>query len=266
MDEMEGIKVYPDAWRLAHAAADHIVLLAGEAIASHGRFAVALAGGSTPKAAYALLATDEYATRVDWSRVHIFWGDERCVPPDHPDSNYRMAREALLDHVPLPAENVHRMRGELEPGQAAREYEAVLRTFFSPSGADGEAQGETLFPSFDLILLGMGDDGHTASLFPGTVAIHEQTRWVVAQRVEKLEAWRITLTPVVINAAANVTFVVSGAGKAERLRQVLNGPRQPDVLPAQVVDPDSGRLYWLVDGSAASSLPDEDLNPAHPLF
>jgi len=255
MGEMEGKEVYPDASQLAHAVADQFVILAREAIESRGRFAVALAGGATPKAAYALLATDEYATRVDWSRVHVFWGDERCVPPDHPTSNYRMAREALLDHVSLPQENVHRMRGELEPGQAASKYEDVLRAFFCPPSRDRKAPT----PGFDLVLLGMGDDGHTASLFPGTVAIHEQTRWVVAHYVEKLEAWRITLTPVAINAATNVTFVISGLAKAERLREVLNGPYQPHVLPAQIIYPDNGRLHWLVDQAAASSLPGKDL-------
>ncbi len=259
MGELEAITVYPDAGRLARAVADHFVALASEAIETDGRFAVALAGGSTPKAAYVLLASDEYATGVDWSRVQVFWGDERCVPPDHPDSNYRMAREAWLDQVSLPAENVHRIRGELEPDQAAREYEDVLRIFFSPPYRDRKADGNAPVPSFDLILLGMGDDGHTASLFPGTGAIHEQARWVVAHFVEKLDTWRITLTPVVINAAANVTFVVSGSGKAERLHQVLNGPCQPDVLPAQIVNPDGGRLRWLVDRAAASSLPAQDL-------
>ena len=259
MDEMQGIKIYPDAGHLAHATADHFVVLAGEAIASHGRFAVALAGGSTPKAAYALLATREYATRVDWSRVHIFWGDERCVPPDHANSNYRMAREALLDHVPIPTQNVHRMMGELEPVQAASEYQAALGDFFSSASINREKRDETRPPRFDLVLLGMGDDGHTASLFPGTAEIHEQTHWVLAHYVEKLGAWRITLTPVVINAAANVAFVVSGSGKAERLRQVLNDPPQPDILPAQIVNPASGRLHWLLDQTAASSLPNEDL-------
>jgi len=255
MGEMEGVEVYPDASQLAHAVADHFVILAREAIETRGRFAVALAGGSTPKAAYTLLASHEYTARVDWSRVHVFWGDERCVPPDHPDSNYRMAREAMLDHVSLPQENIHRMRGELGPGQAASKYEDVLRAFFSPPSRDRKAPT----PGFDLILLGMGDDGHTASLFPGTAAIHEETRWVVAHYVEKLEAWRITLTPVVINTATNVTFVVSGSGKAERLRQVLTGPYQPDFLPAQIVDPHAGRLHWRVDRAAASLLPDKDL-------
>jgi 6-phosphogluconolactonase len=251
MDELEGVEVYPDAERLAGATAEHFVSLAREAIASQGRFAVALAGGSTPRAAYALLARDTLATRLDWSRVHVFWGDERCVPPDHADSNYRMARQALLDHVPLPAENVHRMRGELEPAQAAAEYEQSLRAFFTSVSRDQTAEPPA---RFDLILLGMGDDGHTASLFPGTAAIREQTRWVMAHFVEKLDAWRITLTPAAINAAANVTFVVSGSGKAQRLGQVLTGPRQPDVLPAQIVNPDYGRLRWLVDEAAATAL------------
>ncbi len=252
--ELERIEVHADAERLAHAAADHFVSLAREAVANNGRFAVALAGGSTPRAAYMLLAGDEFATRVDWSLVHVFWGDERCVPPDHADSNYRMAREALLEHVPLPAENVHRIRGELEPAQAAAEYESALRAFFSPSAEDWQANGETHIARFDLILLGMGDDGHTASLFPGTAAISEHKRWVMANFVEKLHTWRITLTPAVINAAANVTFVVSGSGKAERLRQVLTGPYQPDALPAQLVNPDRGRLRWLVDKAAAALL------------
>jgi 6-phosphogluconolactonase len=249
--ELKRIEVYPDAERLAQATAEHFVALVGEAIAGQGRCAVALAGGSTPRAAYTLLAGDEFASRVDWARVHVFWGDERPVPPDHPDSNYRMACEALLDHVPLPAENVHRMRGELEPAQAAADYEQALRVFFALPSKDQEAEPPA---RFDLILLGMGDDGHTASLFPGTVAIREQTRWVMAHFVEKLDTWRITLTPAIINAAANVTFVVSGSGKAERLRQVLTGRHQPDLLPAQIVDLGRGRLRWLVDEAAAASL------------
>ena len=255
--QLQGIEINRDAEHLAHSAAGHFVTIASEAIADRGRFAVALAGGATPKAAYSLLATNEFATRVNWSQVHIFWGDERCVPPDHADSNYRMAREALLDHVPLPTGNLHRILGELEPSQAAAEYEHALRTFFRSPSREGKAEAGVLPPSFDLILLGMGDDGHTASLFPGTRAIHEQTRWVLAHYVEKLEAWRVTLTPAVINAAANVIFVVSGSGKAGRLCQVLVGPYQPDVLPAQIVSPESGRLRWLVDEAAASSLLDD---------
>jgi 6-phosphogluconolactonase len=236
---MNESRVYPDAASLARAAAEHFVTLATAAIAAHGQFVVALSGGSTPHATYTLLASDELSARVDWPRVRVFWGDERCVPPDHPESNYRMAREVLLDKIPIPAENVHRIRGELPPDQAAMAYQAELEAVLGTGGR------------FDLILLGMGEDGHTASLFPGTAALHEQTRWVVAHYVDKLSAWRVTLTPVAINAAAHVTFLISGAGKAERLQEVLDGPHQPDVLPAQIVRPTDGRLLWLADAAAA---------------
>ena len=252
--ELEEVEVQTDSTNLARAAAHYFVTLASEAIATQGRFTVALAGGSTPEATYKLLATDEFAERLDWSRVHIFWGDERCVPREHPDSNYRMAREAWLDLVPLPAGNVHRIRGELEPGQAASEYEEVLRVFFSVPSGEAETKGEVAVACFDLVLLGMGDDGHTASLFPGTAAINEQTRWVTAHYVEKLSAWRITLTPAAINAASKVIFVVSGPDKASRLQQVLTGPYQPDSLPAQIVKPVAGRARWLVDSAAAALL------------
>ena len=241
--------MYSNAAGLAGAAAAHFVEQAVAAIEARGRFAVALPGGSTPRATYALLAGPEFARRIDWARVHVFWGDERCVPPDHPDSNYSMARETLLDHVPIPVENVHRVRGEIDPAQAADEYERTLRDFFATR--PGEAEAATCF---DLILLGMGGDGHTASLFPGTAAIHEDTRWVVAHFVDQLNAWRLTLTPIAINAAAQVTFLVAGAGKAERLREVLTGPLQPDRLPSQIVQPAAGRLLWLLDTAAAAQL------------
>lgn len=240
---MSEIRTYPDADHLARAAAEHFATLAAEAIAARGQFTVALSGGSTPRAAYALLAAEE----VDWPRVHVFWGDERCVPPDHLDSNYRLAREALLDKVPIPAENIHCIRGEINPEEAAADYERTLRSFFA-------RHPEEPTPCFDLILLGMGEDGHTASLFPGTAALNEQTRWVVAHYVDKLRAWRVTLTPVVINAAAHVTFIVSGAGKAERLREVLTGPYRPDTLPSQIVRPTDGRLLWLTDAAVAGLL------------
>jgi 6-phosphogluconolactonase len=255
---MSEVKVYPDRASLARAAAEHLVAQAAEAVAAHGRFTVALSGGSTPHSTYALLASAdnkhprEFAPRVDWPRVHVFWGDERCVPPDHPDSNYRMAREALLEKVPIPIENVHRIQGELPPDQAAAAYQSKLKSFL---GAGGR---------FDLILLGVGTDGHTASLFPGTAAIHERKQWVVAHHVrrqgrspDKLGAWRITLTPIVVNAAAHVTFLVAGTGKAERLHQVLAGRYQPDVLPAQIVRPAGGQLLWLVDAAAAARLQQE---------
>lgn len=238
------VSIYPDAGALARAAAELVIVLSEEAIAARGRFAVALAGGSTPRTTYALLATEEFANRVDWPRVHIFWGDERCVPPDHIDSNYLLAQQALLDHVPILASNVHRIACEKEPTHAATGYERTLRTFFARF-----SPGRS--PRFDLILLGMGPDGHTASLFPGTAALREKKRWVVAHYIESLAAWRVTLTPKVINSAARVVFLVCGADKAERLHEVLAGPRQPDRLPAQIVRPGDGRLLWLVDSAAA---------------
>jgi 6-phosphogluconolactonase len=234
---MSEIKTYRDLADLAWGAAEQFVRLAAEAITSRGVFNVALSGGSTPLPLYALLALPEWAARVNWPRVQVFWGDERCVPPDHRDSNYRMANNALLGVVPLPVANIHRMRGEIDPAQAAEEYERVIAEV-----------------RFDLILLGMGGDGHTASLFPGTAVIHEQKRRVVAHYVDKLSMWRLTLTPPVINAARNVTFLVAGTDKAERLREVLQGPYQPDVLPSQIVKPEDGQLYWLVDKAAAALL------------
>jgi 6-phosphogluconolactonase len=204
---------------------------------------VALSGGSTPRATYALLATVEFASLVDWPRVHVFWGDERCVPLDDPDSNYRMARETLLDHVPLPTRNVHRIRGEMDPEAAAQAYAAELRAFFG-----------TQWPSFDLVLLGMGNDGHTASLFPGSATLHEDTRAVVAvtAHYEDRPAHRVTLTPPAINSARQVVFLVAGAAKAETLQAVLEGPA--DRFPAQFIRPTSGQLAWLVDSAAASRL------------
>ncbi len=237
------LEVFPTADELMRAAAERFVRGAAETRRSGHPFVVALAGGSTPGALYALLATDGYAKRVDWRRVHALWGDERCVPPDDAASNYRLARETLLDRVPVLAENIHRIHGEDEPVAAAAAYDRELRRLL-----------ERLGRPLDLVLLGMGDNGHTASLFPGAAAIHERERWVVADRVAATPAWRVTFTPVIINAAADVTFLVSGAGKAAMLHQVLDGPYQPDVLPAQVVAPANGRLGWLVDAPAAARL------------
>ena len=247
------IETHADAGQLARAAAEHFVKLATQAIENRQRFSVALAGGSTPKALYTLLATDAFRSRLDWCSTHVFWGDERCLPSDHADSNYRMAREALLDHVPLPASNVHRMEGGDEPEAAAAQYERTLRVFFSESDS---AESERLQQPghFDLVLLGMGADGHTASIFPGTVAVCERERWVVAHRVAQLGVWRITLTPVVLNAARGVIFLVSGRNKADRLREVLTRPYEPESLPAQVVKPSAGNLLWLVDSEAAACL------------
>ena len=231
---------------LALQAARHLTELSREAIRFSGRFTLVLSGGSTPKGLYERLAEAEFSKKLDWDSIHIFWGDERCVPPDHPESNYRMALKSLIDHVPIPPQNVHRIRGEMEPQEAATAYENKLRTFFFPDHVEPPG-----VPGFDLILLGMGVDGHTASLFPKAAALHEQKRWVVAHHVEKLRSWRVTLTPRVINAAHNILFLVSGRDKARCLKEVLQGPYRPDELPAQVIRPESGRLSWMVDAEAA---------------
>jgi 6-phosphogluconolactonase len=240
------IRVCTDAAALASQTAEEFSRLAGECVAAQGRFTVALAGGSTPKAAYGLLASEPSHSHLPWEHIHVFWGDERHVPPDHPESNYRMAHEAMLSKVDIPAANIHRIVAEQEAQQAADAYEATLRTFF------GLAEGE--LPRFDLILLGMGPDGHTASLFPGTAAVHEQVRLVVAPWVEKFNTFRITITPPVLCNAARVVFAAGGADKAETLRQVLQGGYQPEVYPSQVIKPTQGSLLWLVDEAAAAHL------------
>lgn len=233
--------ILPDAAALAQAAADRFVSQARSAIAANGRFTVALSGGSTPKAMLARLVDQP----IEWARVHVFWGDERCVPPDHADSNYRMACDALLNHVPILPANVHRLAGEIDPALAARQYEAELRRVF----------GAVDWPRFDLIWLGLGTDAHTASLFPGTGAIHEQQRWVVGHFVEKLQAYRLTLTPPVINHAEHVIFLVAGADKAAALQSVLSrAPIDPAQFPAQLVHPVAGSLTWLIDQAAAARL------------
>jgi 6-phosphogluconolactonase len=245
------IQTFPTPDALADAVARHIVSCAGEAISIAGRFTFALAGGSTPRAAYSRLATRDSRLKVDWQRTHVLWGDERCVPPDDPQSNYRMAQETLLDRVPILAENIHRIRGEDDPEQAAAEYERGLRGLLPREQHPHPERSEG---SLDLVLLGLGDDGHTASLFPGQAAVHETERWVVAVPAPTGNIWRVTLTPAVLNLAKNVTFIVSGASKAPRLEQVLQGPFTPDLLPAQAIRPIHGRLTWMVDEAAAGRL------------
>jgi 6-phosphogluconolactonase len=229
----------PDA--LADAVARHIVTCAANAVATTGRFTIALSGGSTPKAAYSRLATRDSRLDLDWRVTHILWGDERCVPPDDPRSNYRMAKEALLDRVPIPARQIHRIRGEGDPEKAASEYEREIRRLLGGR-------------SLDLVLLGLGEDGHTASLFPGQPSVRETSRWVMAVPAPDGKLWRVTLTPVILNAAHNVTFIVSGTSKAARLQQIIEGPFTPDLLPAQAIHPTNGKLTWMVDEAAAGQL------------
>lgn len=243
--------VHPTPIDLTRAAADRIVAAASTAIGAGGRFVMALSGGSTPHALYTLLAGPTYRPRIDWTHVHLFFGDERCVPPEGAASNYHMARESMLAHVPIPAAQVHRMRGEDDPTAAAVAYEGELRTLFdTPAGPPATRPGAR----FDLVLLGMGDNGHTASIFPRSTAVREGTRWVVADQVDAVPASRVTLTPPIINAAAEVLFLVAGADKASMLKRVLEGPSEPDLLPAQSIVPRDGRLAWLVDAAAAAAL------------
>ncbi len=237
---MTEIRRFDDAEALAQAAAQFFVDAANAAIKARGRFNVVLSGGSTPRDLHCILA-QKFHDAVAWSKVNVFWGDERPVAPDHPDSNYHMAKETLLDAVPIPPENVHRMPSEHEPQEAATAYTETLKQHF-----------EGQFPTFDLIFLGMGDDGHTASLFPGTAALQEHDQWVIANHVPKLSTWRITLTIPVINAAHQIAFLVSGTKKADTLREVVNGPYLPEQFPAQYIEPSNGVLIWFVDEAAGS--------------
>jgi 6-phosphogluconolactonase len=240
-----GVQIFDDAEQVARAAADLFVRLSDEAIAERGTFSVALSGGTTPKRIYELLASDEYRARVNWASVHVFFGDERTVPPDHADSNYRMANEAMLSQVPVPAQNVHRIDGVGDAAANASRYESEMRGYFG-GGAD--------WPRLDLVMLGMGDDGHTASLFPGSAALGETGAWVVANWVEKFNTWRITLSAPAINNARHVVFLVTGAGKADRLREVIKGERDTTRLPSQMIQPRDGTLSWFVDRAAAEKL------------
>jgi 6-phosphogluconolactonase len=240
---MTAIRVLPDPQALAEAAARHVVERAQAAIRERGRFSIALSGGSTPRDLHLRLAGPPLRNQIDWARVHVFFGDERCVPPDDARSNFRMADETLLSKVPIPPAQIHRVRGELPPEEAAADYERQLREFFGDEP-----------PRLDLVLLGMGDNGHTASLFPGLTAVREQQRWVVAEYVAEVSMWRITLTPVVLNQARADVFLVAGQAKAQMLRQVLEGAFAPDALPAQVVRPGLGEVIWMVDAAAAADL------------
>lgn len=248
-------RVAEDPVALSHAAARHFVACARAAVQSRGKARLALSGGSTPKATFRLLAdpAQQYRSQMPWEKIDIYWVDERCLPPDHPDSNYHMTRENLLDHVPIPPAQIHRIQGELNPEEAAAKYESELRNQFRLEGAQG--------PVFDLLALGMGDDGHTASLFPHTEALHEMLRLAVANHVPQQKYdWRITLTWPVIVEARELFFLIAGKDKADPLNRVLEGPYNPESLPSQLIQPRSGRLLMLLDKQAAALLPAPDAN------
>jgi 6-phosphogluconolactonase len=244
--------VEPDPAALARRAAQYFVEMAGEAAEAQGRARIAISGGATPQAAFELLAdpTQPWRARMPWDLLDLYWVDERTVAPDDPGSNFGMVREALLDHVPLRPDQIHRIEGELDPEVAAARYESELRNSFRLEGAE--------IPRFDLVALGLGDDGHTASLFPHTEAIHEMGRLAVANHVPQKETWRVTLTWPVINCARSVFFLAAGSGKAAILKEVLTGPRDPERLPSQLIRPASGILTFILDKAAAALLPATD--------
>ncbi len=248
------IRVVDDRGALARAAAELFAAAARKAAARGDFWSVALSGGSTPRDLYRLLAdpAEPFRAAIPWEAVRVFWGDERHVPPDHPDSNYRMAREALLDRAPISVDNVHRIHAEdPDAATAAAAYEETLAAVFhlAPPDARGSAA-----PRLDLVLLGIGPEGHTASLFPGSPALHDEAHWVAAPFVEKLAAHRITMTPRALNAAAQIVFLVAGDDKAPAVRAVLQGDAAPDLYPARAIRPADGELLWLLDRAAAGLL------------
>lgn len=242
-------RISPTPAAVAQAAAKLFADTVVAAVQTRGRARIAISGGTTPKAMFALLAdpAQPFLKQIPWDKLDLYWVDERCVPPTDADSNYRMTNEALLSKVPLAPERIHRMEGELDPVAAAARYESTIRNTFRLEGAET--------PTFDLVLLGMGDDGHTASLFPHTEAINDLTDIVTANHVPQKDTWRITLTWPVINQGREVAFLIEGAAKAQVLHDVLLGPYQPDTYPSQIIRPASGRLTFLLDPAAASKLP-----------
>jgi 6-phosphogluconolactonase len=238
--------VVENSEQLAVEAANRLVSIAKESIESRGRFDIALSGGNTPRRLYEMLADQPLREQLDWGKTYVFWGDERRVPPSHEDSCYRMARETLLDKVPVPQENIFRMQGEGLQNSAMQDYENKLMRHFKLSSRE--------FPRFDLILLGLGTDGHTASIFPGTRAVSDMTNMVIVYEVPKLRVERITLSRAVINNARNIMFLVSGADKALALANTLEGPSMRSTYPAQGIAPSDGQLIWVVDKAAAENL------------
>jgi 6-phosphogluconolactonase len=232
------IRVMGDESTVARAAAERVIQAAASAVETTGRFHLALSGGRTPRPVYELLAADGNLGRIQWAAVHIYFTDERQVPPTHADSNFRLASDTLLDLVPIPPQNIHRMKGELEPEAAAAEYGRMLSETFSDGG-------------LDLAILGVGEDGHTASLFPRHPALQERQHRCVAARIDQLGAWRITLTAPFLNRSREVMVLVTGENKAGIVQQVLEGEPDPLRLPIQLIDPPEGRITWILDSAAA---------------
>jgi 6-phosphogluconolactonase len=239
------ITILPGGEQFSHAAARYIVQVANEALAAHGRFTIALSGGSTPQGVYSLLALEPYRNQIDWTKAEVFWGDERCVPPDDAESNYHQAHEVMLSKLAIPASQIHRMPADQSDRVvAAAAYEQELRRVF----------GTNKVPSFDLIQLGLGPEAHTASLFPHQASLRETERLVIPVSVPKPPPARLTFTPPLLNAAKHILFLVTGAEKADAVQAVLEGNYQPDEYPAQIVRPTQGEVTWMLDTAAASKL------------
>ncbi|MFQ5864594.1 MAG: 6-phosphogluconolactonase [bacterium] len=237
------IQVYSSKSELVKAVTEKIINAINRSVYQQGVCYLALAGGNTPRDVYSLVAKEHVKNHVSWNNVHLFWGDERTVPPDHPESNYGMVKHSLLDHIAIPAENIHRIPAEMAPRQAAEEYTRGLHGLF-----------KEMPPHFDLILLGVGGDGHTASLFPGTDVLNENSQPVAAVFVPKLNTWRVTLTLPVLNAAREIIFLVSGSSKSEIVRRIMSVEQPTKELPASLIHPENGMVHWMLDSDAAIAI------------
>jgi len=242
---MNAIKIFPDLESWTKEAVTNFLHIADDSLNKRGVFTVALSGGGTPIPVYREMGIAGNTKQLPWSDIHLFWGDERHVPPDHEKSNFKMVKEQLLDQIPIPEDNVHRVPAEMEARMAAFSYEEVLRGFF-----DGER------PQFDLVFLGLGEDGHTASLFPHSAGLNEEERWFIANFSPQKEEWRLTLTKNAINSARNIVVLVRGRSKATMMAEVLTGPVEPEDKPIQLISPEDGNLIWILDREAAQMLPD----------
>jgi 6-phosphogluconolactonase len=237
------LHIFKNPNELSHAAAKWIAGDIAATLKKQDRYTIALSGGSTPKALHQILAAPPYKEQIDWSKLHIFWGDERAVPFEDDRNNAKMAFDTLLNFVPVPAAQIHVMRTDMGPEQSASEYENILHRYFDKTAN-----------SFDLVLLGMGDDGHTLSLFPGTAAVHEEKAWTIAFFLQAQDMYRITLTKTIVNRSAKIAFLTTGTAKAHALKEVQQGAYNPDLYPSQVIKPVSGELHWFVDEAAATGL------------
>jgi 6-phosphogluconolactonase len=259
------LHIYKDAEELSNAAAGWIATTISTTLKTRDRFTIALSGGSTPERLHRILAAAPYKDQVDWSRMHIFWGDERAVPFEDSRNNAKMAYDTLLNFVAVPDSQIHVMRTDITPEQSALEYEKILHQYFDAVPGGTSAYGKTngkdatgatgLLPnSFDLVLLGMGDDGHTLSLFPGTQVVHEEKAWATSFFLKAQDMYRITLTKTIVNRAARIAFLTTGPKKTHALKEVLKGDYNPDLYPSQVIRPLNGELHWFVDEAAAAGL------------